>query len=472
MIEKTKDNSASSLIKRLLTFAQPESGSVAIITALSMTVLLMLAGLGIDYGMMIKHRSDLQAAADSAAIAGARELTLVNSNQKTVEVVTVNFAKSNLEMQPDAPPPSNDQPQMEMMMMKSSAPPAPGSSPSSPGSNISIESKVDQKNNQVGVEIVMKWKPFFAHFFSNAITPIRVKANAKILGTGKICVVGLMPSKLAGIHLDNEASLLAKDCGVYSNSTSIGSIRTDSASSLIANLVCTAGGYLKFGRATVTPKPVTDCPEINDPLSDRKNPSSAGCTKNNLVVSANTILNPGTYCGGLKIEGTASVTLRPGNYIIKDGPLHVADSASFKGVNVGFYLTGSGSLINFEAGTTISLTAPKSGDLAGVLFFEDRNVEYSFNFNPFFLKSIPADVRIHRISSNDARQLLGTIYLSRSILLVDAEAAVADESAYTAIVVARLWLQKGPKLVLNADYAATDVPVPSTLIGGKVYLSN
>ena len=84
---------------------------------------------------------------------------------------------------------------------------------------------------------------------------------------------------------------------------------------------------------------------------------------------------------------------------------------------------------------------------------------------------MPPEVRLHKIASNNARNLLGTLYLSRSILLINADAPVADSSAYTAIVTGRLWLQKGPILTLNSDYTKTTVPVPGGLIGTKPVLT-
>ena len=174
-----------------------------------------------------------------------------------------------------------------------------------------------------------------------------------------------------------------------------------------------------------------------------------------LVIEEDTTLNPGTYCGGLTITGDAAVELRPGVYVVKDGPLNVEDEAELTGDYVGFFLTGKDSIFSFAPDTEIELGAPKDGPMAGLLFMEDSSV---------------SGVRVHEIKSNDARQLLGTIYLPKSILLVDANAPVADQSAYTAIVVMRLWLQEGPTLVLNSDYSATDVPVPSAMTGGRVIL--
>ncbi len=227
---------------------------------------------------------------------------------------------------------------------------------------------------------------------------------------------------------------------------------------------------MQFRQNSFSPAPITDCPKIEDPLGDRAAPDYGGCTYDALVVTKNTDLKPGVYCNGLTISGNANVTLQNGLYVIKDGPLVVADTVSLTGNAVSFFLTGSKSTFDFQKDTTIDLAAMESGSLAGLLFYEDRDVPYSFNFNPFFLSKLPDDVRLHKISSNNARNLLGTIYLSRSILLVDADAPVADASAYTAIITGRLWLQAGPTLTLNADYTKTKVPVPNGLMGTEPIL--
>ena len=51
---------------------------------MSLPVLLGILGLASDYAMMTKLRSELQQAADAAAIAGAREIPLAMSNAKQV----------------------------------------------------------------------------------------------------------------------------------------------------------------------------------------------------------------------------------------------------------------------------------------------------------------------------------------------------------------------------------------------------
>ena len=161
-------------------------------------------------------------------------------------------------------------------------------------------------------------------------------------------------------------------------------------------------------------------------------------------------LSPGVYCGGIQIYGNSKVTFRPGIYVIKDGPLIASGGAKLVGEYVGFYLTGSKALFSFTTFTTIALSAPKDGPLAGLLFFEDRNRKTTGR---------------HTINSDNARLLLGTIYLPGSDLIIDANKPVADQSAYTAIVARGLKLFSGPHLVLNTDYGSTDIPVPDGIVG-------
>ena len=113
--------------------------------------------------------------------------------------------------------------------------------------------------------------------------------------------------------------------------------------------------------------------------------------------------------------------LNPGIYIIKKGALTVDTASSLNGDHVGFYLTQNATF-SFTKDSDINLSAPKDAELAGLLFFEDRNNNPGLN---------------NRITSDNARYLIGTIYLSQGTLMIDLSKAVADQSAYTAIVEGR-----------------------------------
>lgn len=100
--------------------------------------------------------------------------------------------------------------------------------------------------------------------------------------------------------------------------------------------------------------------------------------------------------------------------------------------------------------TTIALSAPKDGPMAGLLFFEDRSAPLG---------------RRHVIRSNDARSFIGTIYLPRGAFVVDASKPLFEESAYTVIISRFLDMFSGPNLVLNTDYGDSDIPLPTELEG-------
>lgn len=116
-----------------------------------------------------------------------------------------------------------------------------------------------------------------------------------------------------------------------------------------------------------------------------------------------------------------------------------------EGEGVGFYLTGLLSTIQFGPDSTISLTAPRTGDMAGRLFFEDRKR----------LLGLP-----HRIASNNAHNLVGTIYLPNNTLTIDSKKPIADLSDHTVIIARKFEMKDGPELVLNTDYENSPIPAP------------
>ena len=134
---------------------------------------------------------------------------------------------------------------------------------------------------------------------------------------------------------------------------------------------------------------------------------------------------------------------------MKDGPLVVTDEAELHSKGAGLFFTGNGADLLFDRDTTISMEAPKSGLMSGLLFFSSRKM----------------GIETFKILSNDARVLIGTIYLPNGRLLVETEQPVADKSAFTAVIADTIHLIGKPNLVLNTDYSDTTVPVPRGIKG-------
>ncbi len=88
-------------------------------------------------------------------------------------------------------------------------------------------------------------------------------------------------------------------------------------------------------------------------------------------------VSPGVYCGGINITGVTNVTFNAGTYILAGGGLTINGTTTMTGAGVTFYdTTGTGGYvgINFYGSYTVTLSAPTTGALAGMLFFQDRTI--------------------------------------------------------------------------------------------------
>lgn len=389
---------------------------------------LAVAGAGaLDYATMVSVRTDLQAAADSAATAAARELYVMKANDTLVRSVANSIASAKLVT--------------EGLV-----------------TSFKVDATVNRERTAVTATITSKPKVHFSALMGSTDPTISVEATAQILGSGRICMIGLEKSKPQAISLEQSAHITANKCAVFSNSTHSGGLKAKNSSRLTSELTCSAGG-ISGSTANFNPVPETDCPQIPDPLASRPAPPVGGCTKSKLTLSSGShTLFPGVYCDGLKITKTANVKLRPGVYVIKDGPLVVEKTARFVGKYVGFYFTGDKATFKFTKDSLIDIGAPKDGPMAGLLFFGDRGNKAG---------------KKYRIESNNARTLLGTIYLPKGDLEIEASNPVADKSAYTVVVALGIKLAAGPEFVLNSDYDGTDVPVPAGVgpVGGNIVLT-
>ena len=408
----------------LQTFADAQAGSLPIIFALTAPVLFLLVGGGIEYSKVISQKNKLQGYADRAALAAAKEFSISQDDDDRTKAIAKSIVIEGLR-------------QFKKQHANSFM-----------AADIKVETIIDDENSAVKVRLTQATiKDFPINGFE--IETVSVVAEASVVGNLHVCVIGLDESATATISLEQSARLTGKNCAVYSNSTSGNGIVAKNNAVARASLFCTAGGA--SGSDGFTPAPTTDCPNFPDPLADRIAPTIGACDHKWLqIYGREATLSPGVYCGGLEIYDNANVTFEPGIYIIKDGPFNVSFGGKITGENVSFYLTGSRAQFNFGKDSTIALSATKDGPLAGLLFFEDRNKTKAGR---------------HIINSDNARLLLGTIYLPSSHLIVDANAPVADQSAYTAIVALSLKLYSGPHLILNTNYSDTDVPVPENIKG-------
>jgi Flp pilus assembly protein TadG len=389
-------------------------GNIVVTVALGAPALLAATGAALDYANIASRRANLQHIADASALAGASEFRLSTATAPMISQVAQNFAIAAL---------------------------------GTASTTVQVTPAVDTANRTVSMSLASDVHTVIMQLMGSSSAHIAVTATAKLRGGDPVCVIGLDANANQTLLLDMNAHLQAPGCAIYSNSTKPSGLMAKNNATVQAAFICSGGGKAGGGPGSFTPTPLVDCPIFQDPLAQRPAPTPGSCLQTGLVVNGGSMtLFPGTYCGGITITNSASVTMAAGVYVIKDGPLYVTGNASLAGTNVGFYLTGSNAVVNFDGPSNISLTAPSSGALAGLLMFEDRAAPQG---------------QIHQILSNNAHMLLGTIYLSRNRFHVAANAPVADQSSYTVVVANYFTLSAGPTMVLNTNYGSTNIPVPN-----------
>jgi Flp pilus assembly protein TadG len=395
-----------------------------------------LVGGGLDLLSVSNQKSSLQTLADNAALAAVQEMAVSTQNEFRIKAVAAAYAKG-------------------------------GDFPLN-----SVTTNVNLEEREATVALAAKPRSYFPIFQAN-MSELTASATARLSGKGgNICMIGLSPTAMSTLLLRSRARITAETCAIYSNSKSHASMTVASTAEVSAELICVAGGYMggakrkKDEESDLRNTTLEDCTPVDDPLALRITPEFESCDYNNVEVTGNMSLDPGVYCGGLIVDGGIA-TLKEGEYIITEGPLMVTNNGTLKGDYVGFYLAGEDAKIQFDYSANIDVSAPRDGRMTGLLF-------YSSPYEPMIETGRVPDQALeaqriadgrkwadHTIRSDNARRLVGTIYLPNGKLLIDGRSPIADRSEYTVIIADTFELQDGPNLVLRTDYHLSDIPVPA-----------
>lgn len=338
------------LTPHLRRFGKTDNGQALVLTGLVLVVLVLMAGLGVDVGFLRYQKQQMQKAADAAAIAGASAKVYGGA------VVAAGKADAAANGFTDG---------QNGISVAINNPPLNG--PSSGDSNY-VEAIVSQAQ-----------PTFFmlAGGFSSVAVRGRSVASAAKSASG--CIYVLAPSGSGTLNVTGTVAITSA-CGILINSNDPAAFTKTGSGNVSATNVGIVGGLSLVGSGQVTPTPITGIAPFSDPLAGVPAPTPGTCTAQDgtLTGSAPHTLYQGTFCGGIKVTGSGGVTFNPGIYILEGGGLDVTGSGPLVGAGVTFYNTGNSTYpykpisLAGSAGTTLS--APTTGSLAGILFFQDRSI--------------------------------------------------------------------------------------------------
>lgn len=380
-------------------FLRAETGNVAILFAVLGALLIGAAGIGIDFVRWGAQRAALQEAADAGAIAGAVELGLGGAN-------VVNRAKTRAQKLAQ----SNQFGEL---------------------GDFTPVVAVDKTAQTVTVSLSGPAKRGLSKLIIKTESTLAANATARVAGKTVACIYALNPTASQALSGNGSAIVQGTNCAIYINSSAADALTN--SGTIAANLICVVGGYSGSG---YTPAPTTGCPPVADPFAALVIPTAGGCTAMNAQYTNDAALNPGVYCGGLRVTGNATLTLAPGAYHIVDGALKIASGASVVGSEVVFILSGTATLDISGSGAALT-TPPTSGALAGYSIVQDRAAPLG---------------TVSKVTGEGRFEFPGIVYLPRTDLDIAGRAAGnVHTPSYAAIVADTITVSGQGDLSVTAD---------------------
>lgn len=331
------------LLKR---FGRCPSGQGTMVCALTMLPFTLAAGMTVDLGKAVQTTSIMQSAVDAAALAAAATM-------------------KPLKVDPSGPPLKEDEARKYMVqkMLEANLPER---------LNATIkETKVAILDDEVKVGLRATMTASFTSMIGIKTIDLWVSSAAEAVLDGRACIVALGAGG-SGVELNGSAKADLDGCWLYSNKTGSGSIALSGTATAEAEGFCAVGTISTGNNTTMLGKRRQGCYTLDDPMAEWQAPSTSwACTYNNFKKQANTkktiTLSPGVYCGGLQVSGYDYVKLEKGTYFVDGGPLKINSKVELTGSEVGFYLANTVTAVTINGAATVSLSAPTSGAMAGVL---------------------------------------------------------------------------------------------------------
>jgi len=364
-----------------------QNGAISIVVAFLMILIIGFLGLSVDFGYAFLQKTRLQGVADSEALACA--------------INPVNAICPNVGA--DVYPAVN--PYNFIIKINN-----PGDSSLCPIPEL--------QNKCTTATASTTWNTFFINLFG--ISSLTLSANATSgYASHNPCMLSLSDFGV-GLELKGSASVNTINCGLSINQigTSISLVGSGSITAFPINIMgqVSKSGSGFISTVTKVALPVVD-PFLNQLPPTFLIPPPSSCISAHLLkyTGSNTVVvNSGNYCGGISKVGSGSITFNPGyyagistngsglvkfnpgNYVIYGGGLTLGGSGdvdfgtgSYVIYGGGVKITGSGNVLGneitiYNSGNSIypeggfditgsvgfNLSAPLSGTLQGILFFQ------------------------------------------------------------------------------------------------------
>ena len=409
----------------VMTEAASASGQVMLLICVSLVAIVGMIAIVADFSFMQDQRNMMQTAADSAAMAGAEELNYgdaVTAGRADAATNGYTSGHNGVTVAVNNPP--------------------------SMGPNTSNTAYVE-------AIVTMPEPTYFLRVLG--VSSITVSARAVAYeGNGPNCIYVLNPSASSAMSASGSA-VIQSGCGLLVDSSSPSGIAVNGNPTITAPTIGVVGGYTSTGNVSFTPTPKTGVIAASDPLAYLQAPTVGSCAHTNFSLNGNTgssgspyQLYAGTYCGGISVNGNSWLNFNAGTYVLAGGGMTITSNSVMTGTGVTFYNTTGTSgygAITLGGNSQSNFSAPTSGPLAGILFFQDR--------------SIPSTAAASTITGNSSSTFNGAIYFATTQVSFTGNSAV---SGYSIVVANKLVMNGNSTMGTNYSSLTNGSPIKGTIL--------
>jgi Flp pilus assembly protein TadG len=399
-------------------------GQVMVLISVAMIAIMGMIGVVVDVGYLQHQRNMMQTAADSAAMAGAEELNYGDQ----VAAGKADAASNGY---------TNGQASVSVSI----------NNPPSTGPNTSNATYVEA--------IVSKPEPtYFLRVLGFSSVTVSARAVASN-GNGPNCIYVMDPSAASAMTVSGSA-VVSSGCGLLVDSSSSTALMVGGSGTVTAPTIGVVGGY-SGPAGSFTPTPKTGVIAASDPLAYLQAPTVGSCSFTSLSFTGTTgsassyfQLYPGTYCGGITLHGNTWLHFNPGTYVLAGGGFSVNGTSTMNGTGVTFYnTTGLGGYqpLSMTGNMVANFSAPTSGPLTGILFFQDR--------------ATPLGTVAATVGGNAGSTYDGALYFPTTTLTYGGNSSV---NGYSIIVADKVVVGGNSTLGINYSSLGGGSPIKGTVL--------
>lgn len=362
-----------------------DGGGVAVMTALSFSVLMGMAALSIDSGWMYARAAKLQNVADASALGGAKYAVPIDLADTTAARAQRDAQRARIIVVADA----NVGSALKGAVLAGTdiefgcwqAPAFLSGAACADGLTNAV--RVTARESSLTL--------FFARFFGAAdISLARTAIAAKSAAPACLEILSTDPDAL---RYDGNITLSMPTCGIHVNGGIDGS---NNMPTIDTTYLCAASAAKP--KITTHPKYREQCGSKADPYASLSFDTSGLVHRGSIDAkgkNADATLDPGIY-SSVSVAGNA--TLNPGKYVIDGGSLSVKGDLVGEEVTI---ILKNGATIDLSGNGSITLSAPLSGDSRG-----------------FVLVQNDGHAGVSQLGGNAALDLTGTVYLKNQTLVM------------------------------------------------------